>query len=102
VRFLEEFFTETPETITYVDAEKSKLMIEFTILDVEKTAINFMISENGCYLSAPSDNTLYAATLSFLCPVQPAEAKAIYEDGYLKVEIPLKEDIQNFIKVPVE
>lgn len=99
---MEELYTETPDTITYIDTDMSKLKIEFTILEVEKPDITLMISENGCYLSAPSDNALYVATLSFLCPVKPSEAKAIYEDGYLKVEIPLKEDINNFMKVSVE
>ena len=102
MRLLEEMYPETPETIASVDIEQSKLNIEITLLEVEKEKINLMISENGCYLSAPSDNTLYVTTFSFFCPVNPAGAKATYEDGYLKVEIPLKDDIKSFIKVPVE
>jgi HSP20 family molecular chaperone IbpA len=102
VRLLEELYAETPDTLTSVDSEQSKLMIEFTILDVEKHNINLMIGENGCYLSAPADNALYVTTISFPCPVNPVMAKAIYEDGYLKVEVPLRDEIKNFIKVPVE
>jgi len=98
---VEELYSETPETVCSIDVEKSALMIEFTMLEVEKEDISLMIGENGCYLSAPSGSTLYVATLSFPCPADPAGAKALYEDGYLKVEIPLREEIKNFIKVPV-
>lgn len=99
---MEELYAEKPDTVSFVDSEQSKLMIEFTILDIEKENINLMIGENGCYLSAPTDSALYVTTLSFPCPVDPAMAKARYEDGYLKVAIPLREEIKNFIKVPVE
>ncbi|MCG2720564.1 MAG: hypothetical protein L6290_00900 [Thermodesulfovibrionales bacterium] len=99
---MEELYTETPEIISFVDTERSILAIEIALLDVEKENINLMISEDGCYFSAPSDNTLYVATLSFLCPADPAGAKAKYKEGYLKIDIPLKGDIKNFTKILVE
>lgn len=99
---MEELYTETPEIISSVDVEQSKLMFEITMLDVEQDKIDLMIGEKGAYLSAPSDNTHYVAALSFPCAVDPVGAKAKYEDGYLKIEIPLTEDIKNFTKVPVE
>jgi HSP20 family molecular chaperone IbpA len=102
VRLLEDIYPEVPETVSTVDVEQSKLNIEFTLLEVEKENITLMISEKGCYLSAPADNTLYVTSFSFFCPIDPAGVKASYEDGYLKVEIPLREDIKNFIKVPIE
>ncbi|MFZ5908189.1 MAG: Hsp20/alpha crystallin family protein [Nitrospirota bacterium] len=98
---MEEIYSETPETVCSVNAEKSVMLIEFTMLEVEKADINLMVGETGCYLSAPSGSTLYVATLSFPCPADPAGAKASYGDGYLRVEIPLREEIGNFLKIPV-
>ncbi len=99
---MQEKYTESPEMTTWVDIEQSKLNVQFTLLDVEKENITLMVDENGCYLSAPSGDLEYIATLSFLRPVKPSEAKATYEDGYLTVKLPFKETMDGYTKVPVE
>jgi HSP20 family molecular chaperone IbpA len=95
-------YTESPDMISWVDGEQSKLIVQFTMIDTEKENITLMINENGCYLSAPAGDISYVATLSFLQAVKPAEAKATYEDGYFTVEIPFKDPLTNYVKVPVE
>jgi HSP20 family molecular chaperone IbpA len=97
-----ETYTETPEIISRVDSEQTKLILEITLLEVEKEQINLMVNENGCYLSAPSEAAEYVATLSFPSPVNPSDTKATYKDGYLVVEIPFKNPLTDYTKISVE
>ena len=97
-----ENYTETPEIISHVDSEQSKLILEITLLEVEKDQINLMVSENGCYVSAPCEVAEYVAVLSFPSPVNPSEIKATYRDGYLIVEIPFKNPLTDFAKITVD
>jgi HSP20 family molecular chaperone IbpA len=95
-------YTETPEIISRIDSEQSKLILEITILEAEKNQISLMVNENGCYLSAPTETAQYVAVLSFPNPVKPSEAKAEYNDGYLIVEIPFKNTLSDYVKIPIE
>lgn len=97
-----EIYTETPDIISRIDSEQSKLIIEITILEVEKDQINLMVNENGLYLSAPSETAEYVAVLTFPSPVKPAETKARFADGYLIVEVPFKDPLTDYIKISVE
>jgi HSP20 family molecular chaperone IbpA len=97
-----EIFPESPEILSWVYSEQSTLIIQFTMIAIEKEKITLMINENGCYLSAPAEDLLYVTTLSFLHPVNPLEAKASFKDGYLTVKVPFKEPLKDFIQVPVE
>ena len=97
-----EKYTETPEIVSRVDQEQSKLILEIAMLYVEKDQINLTMNENGCFLSAPSENAEYVAVLTFPSPVNPSEAKAKYADGYLIVEIPFKDPLTRYAKIVVE
>jgi HSP20 family molecular chaperone IbpA len=99
---LQEKYTETPETVSWVDAGQSKLTIQFTLINAEQENISLMMNERGCYLSVPTEDSEYVSTLSFLHTVKPAEAKATFGDGYLTVEVPFKDPLDNYVKVPVE
>jgi HSP20 family protein len=99
---LEENYTETPNIITFVDSKHSRLMIEISLVSVEKEDIKLMMDENGCFLSAPAEGGVeYVATLSFLRAVKPSEAKALFTDGFLKIEVPFKNTLENFVKVTI-
>ena len=97
-----ETYTEAPEIISQINSEQSKIILEITMLEVEKDQINLMVNENGCYLSAPSEAVQYVAVLSFPSPVKPSETKAKYRDGYLVVEIPFKNPLTDYTKIAVE
>jgi len=99
---LEQKYTEAPEIVTSVDSGQAKLQMEISLVNVEKENISLMMDENGCYLSAPSDDAEYVAAISFLRAVKPSEAKAIFADGFLRVEIPFRDPLENYVKVPVE
>jgi HSP20 family molecular chaperone IbpA len=97
-----ERYTESPELITSVDSEQSQLVLEFSLINIEKENITLMMNENGCYLSAVSDDSNYVATLSFISPVKPSEAKAVFSGGLLIVKAPFKEPLDNYVQVTVE
>lgn len=100
---MDEKYTESPEIMSWVDSEESKLTVQFTIINSEKENITLMMNEKGCYLSASAENNIeYVTTLSFLSAVKPTEAKATYEDGYLTIVVPFKDPLNNYMKVPVE
>lgn len=99
---MEERYLESPELRSSVDSEQSQLNLEFTLVMVDKENISLMMNENGCYLFAPSEDLDYVATLSFLSPVKPGEAKATFYDGVLMVKVPFKEALQTHIKVPID
>jgi HSP20 family molecular chaperone IbpA len=97
-----EKFTESPDIISRIDSEHSKLILEITLVDVEKDQINLMVNEHGLCLSAPSEVSEYEAILTFPSPVKPSETKARYADGYLIVEIPFKETLTDYTKISIE
>jgi HSP20 family molecular chaperone IbpA len=99
---MDEKYTESPEIMSWVDSEQSKLIVQFTIINSEKENITLMMNENGCYLSASAEDIEYVATLSFLSAVKPADAKATYEDGYLTIVVPFENPLDSYLKVPVE
>ena len=96
-----EKYTETPDIIFRIDSEQSKIVMEITMLDVEKDQINLMVNERGLYLSAPSETSEYVAVLTFPSPVIPSKTIARYEDGYLIIEIPLKNPLTDFEKISI-
>ena len=100
---MQETYTETPDIITFVNREESKLMIEISLINVEKEDINLMMDEKGCFFSASAEGDIeYVGTIPFLREVKPSEAKAVFLDGYLKIEIPFKDTLENFVNVPIE
>jgi len=100
---LQETYTETPDIITSVNSEQSVLMMEISLVNVEKEDINLMMDENGCFLSASAEGGVeYVAAIPFLREVKPSEAKAVFTDSFLKIQVPFKNTLENFVKVPIE
>ena len=99
---MQEKYTELPDTVSWVDAERSKLTLQFTLVNAEQENISLMMNEDGCYLSVSTEDSEYVSTMSFLHAVKPAEAKATFHDAYLTVEVPFKDPLNNYVKVPVE
>ena len=91
-----------PEVCSYVDDDHKTLTIEVTIPGVAREDINLRMHEDSLNLSAPRKDVEYVTTLSFCCPVVPAEAKAKYENGLLKIEVPFKDTMEDAIKIKVK
>ena len=99
---MEEVYNETPEIASYLDAEQSKFIVGFTMMEVEKESISLTVFENGCSLFAPSSDSNYVALVSFPCPVKPSETKATFDSGYLLVEAPLRDGLANAVNLTIE
>jgi HSP20 family molecular chaperone IbpA len=97
-----ERFKESPEITSRLDAEQSKFVIEFSMLEVEKESIKLTMFEGGCSLSAHTDDSDYVSLVSFPCPVIPSETKAFFDEGYLIIEAPLKDGLQGAIEISIE
>jgi HSP20 family molecular chaperone IbpA len=91
-----------PEVCTYTDDDHNTLTIEITIPGVSKEDINLKMHADSFNLSAPRKDIEYATTLSFCCPVVPEEAKAKYDNGLLKIEVPFKDTMEDAIKIKVK
>ncbi|NIS61432.1 MAG: Hsp20/alpha crystallin family protein [Proteobacteria bacterium] len=97
----EERLKVSPDVCAYVDDGHTKLNLEISIPGVKKKDINLKMHEDSFNLTAPRENIEYVTALSFCCPVVPEKAKAKYEAGLLKIEIPFKDPMEDAIKVTV-
>jgi len=91
-----------PDVCSYTDEEHAKLNFEITIPGVKKNDIDLKIHEDSLSLSAKRKDFDYATTLSFCCPVKAGEARAKYENGLLRIEVPFKDLMEDAVKVPVD
>jgi HSP20 family protein len=89
------------DVCSHVDEENSKLNLEVCIPGVKKDRIKLRMHEGGFDLSAPGETVEYAGAYAFCCPVKPDEAKASYEDGLLKIQVPFKTPMEYEVNVPV-
>jgi HSP20 family molecular chaperone IbpA len=91
----------SPDMCAYVDDDHRSLTLEVSIPGVKKKDINLKMHEDSFNLSAPRENIEFVAALSFCCPVKPDMAKATYESGLLKIEVPFKDPMEDAVKVTV-
>ncbi len=92
----------TPELCSYTDDRHTMLFVEIAIPGVKKENIKLKMHEDSFSLSAPTDDTNYVTTLSFCCPVKPEHAKASYDNGLLKIQVPFKDPMEDAINVPIQ
>ena len=97
----EEKILVSPEVCSTIDDEKRILHMEIPLPGVKKENIKLKMQDDGCSLSAPRKDIVYFSVLSFCCKVDPEKADAHYENGLLKLDVPLKHYSENVIRVPV-
>jgi len=96
-----ERFRISPDLCTYVDEEENSLNIEVSLPGTKKENIRLRMLEDSFSLSAPGKDVEYVSASAFCCPVNPDQAKAVYEDGCLKVTVPFKDPFENAVEVAI-
>jgi HSP20 family molecular chaperone IbpA len=97
----EERIRVAPEVCSYTDEDHTSLTLEISLPGVTKKDIQLKMHEDSFALRAPRQETEYVTTLSFCCPVDPAQAEAKYENGLLTVTIPFKDPMEDAVTIPI-
>src|SRR6476660_2630551 len=91
-----------PNTVAYADGEKHKLVVEFAIPGAPTETIDVKILGDSVHLTAPARDIEYVASLALGWPVKPDKAEATYEHGLLRIEVPLKDPMEDAVKVAIK
>ena len=90
-----------PNTVAYADAENHKLVLEFAIPGAPTDTIDVRILEDKLHLTAPARDIEYVSALALGWPVKPEKAEATYAHGLLRIEVPLKDPMENAVKLAI-
>jgi HSP20 family protein len=91
-----------PDTVAYADGENHKLVVEFAIPGAPADTIDVKILEYSVHLTAPARDIEYVSALALGWPVKPDKAEATYEHGLLRIEMPLKDPMEDAVKVAIK
>jgi HSP20 family protein len=91
-----------PSTVAYADEENDKLVVEFALPGAPTDTIDVKILEDSVHLTAPARDVEYVSALALAWPVKPDKAKAIYEHGLLRIEVPFKDPMEDAVKVAIK
>ena len=91
-----------PVTVAFADGEQHKLIVEFAIPGAPTETIDVKILKDSVYLLAPARDIEYVSALALTWPVNPDKAEATYEHGLLRIEVPLKDPMEDAVKVTIK
>ena len=91
-----------PDTVAYADRANHKLVVEFAIPGAPSDTIDLKMLEDSVHLTAPARDIEYVAALALGWPVKPDKAEATYEHGLLRIEVPLKDPMEDAVKVAIK
>src|SRR5256714_14619132 len=91
-----------PDTVAYADGKNHTLVLEFAIPGAPTDTIDVKMLEDSVHLTAPARDIEYVAALALSWPVKPDKAEATYEHGLLRIEVPLKDPMEDAVKVAIK
>ena len=91
-----------PDTVAYADGDSRKLIVEFAIPGAPTDTIDVKILNESIHLTAPARDIEYVAALALGWPVKPDKAEATYDHGMLRIEVPIKDPMEDAVKVVIK
>ena len=82
----------TPEVC--IDHDDKAYYIDVELPGVDKEHVDLSVGEQSLCVEATREDTVYLGCFSLAHPVDENKAKAKFENGLLKVEVPLKAPIK--------
>lgn len=82
------------DVCSYISEDDRHIHLEICVPGVKKEAIHLKMRDDGFSLFAPRGDFDYVSSAAFCCPVDSGKADASYENGVLKVKIPLKDPME--------
>jgi HSP20 family protein len=101
-RMLESRIRVAPGTVAYADEENDKLVVEFALPGAPTDTIDVKMLPDSIHLTAPARDVEYVSALALAWPVKPDKAKATYEHGLLRIEVPFKDPMEDAVKVAIK
>ena len=85
-----------------MDADCENYVVEIELPGVQKKDIDLRMHEDVVHVVAEREDTVFHGHLHFSLKVNPAEAKAKFSNGVLRVEVPVKEKRTPPIQIEVK
>ena len=97
-----EKFLTSPEVCSWVDDADNTYKIEIQLPGAEKDTIKLKMHDDSFFIKGESEDNIYIGSYGICCPIKPEEAKAIYKNGLLKIEVPFKEPEFHSIEIEIQ